>query len=198
MLASKCSVIKYTVTWLSLLLILNTSSLSKPTSAPSNNSPLSSTDNNKKSFNEMVFTKGSVTGFPIPRFVSTKSVPVNVRAGPGRRYPIKVAFKVKVPVQIIDEYRDWRKIRDWDGDEGWIHNLLLDGRRKLLVNKDTVLLLSEPDNYASIKAKLSRNVVMQVQNCTPVWCKVTVLSISATGYVKPNEVWGVFKDEVIN
>ena len=84
---------------------------------------------------------GNVTSLPIPRFVSTKSKPTNVRTGPGRRYPIKFTFSEKVPLKIIDEYQDWRKIEDWQGEQGWIHKALLSSRRLgLIENKETFVL----------------------------------------------------------
>ena len=54
------------------------------------------------------------------RFVSLRSDEVNVRVGPGVRYPVKWVFRQKaIPVEIVQEYDTWRKIRDWEGAEGW-------------------------------------------------------------------------------
>src|ERR1700687_1013091 len=58
--------------------------------------------------------KGS--GLPIPRFASLRSDEVNVRTGPGTRYPVDWVFKRKaMPAEIVAEYESWRKIRDWAG-----------------------------------------------------------------------------------
>ncbi|HKH69397.1 MAG TPA: SH3 domain-containing protein, partial [Reyranella sp.] len=68
--------------------------------------------------------KGS--GLPIPRFASLRSDEVNVRTGPGPRYPIDWVFKRKaMPVEIVAEFENWRKIRDWQGASGWVHQSLL-------------------------------------------------------------------------
>src|SRR6266404_7272510 len=54
--------------------------------------------------------KGS--GLPLPRFASLRSDEVNVRTGPGTRYPVDWVFKRKgMPVEIVAEYENWRKIR---------------------------------------------------------------------------------------
>src|SRR4026209_512491 len=72
--------------------------------------------------------KGS--GLPLPRFASLRSDEVNVRTGPGPRYPIDWVFKRKaMPVEIVAEYENWRKIRDWQGASGWVHQSLLSGQR---------------------------------------------------------------------
>ena len=62
----------------------------------------------------MTQRKGS--GLPIPRFASVRSDEANVRTGPGTRYPVEWVFKRKsMPVEIVAEYENWRKIRDWQG-----------------------------------------------------------------------------------
>src|SRR5262245_34959241 len=72
--------------------------------------------------------KGS--GLPVPRFASLRSDEVNVRTGPGTRYPVDWVFKRKfMPVEVVAEFENWRKIRDWQGASGWVHQSLLTGRR---------------------------------------------------------------------
>ena len=71
---------------------------------------------------------GQVTGYQIPRFVSLKSDEVNLRIGSSTNYPIILKYVTKnMPIEIIDEYERWRKIRDIKGNEGWILSDLLKG-----------------------------------------------------------------------
>src|SRR5258708_4490879 len=59
---------------------------------------------------------------PVPRFVTLRSDKVNLRVGPSEQYPIDWVFTRKnLPVEIVAEYGTWRKIRDIDGTEGWVH-----------------------------------------------------------------------------
>ena len=70
----------------------------------------------------------------VQRFVSLRADEVNVRAGPGVRYPVKWVFVRKLmPVEVIAEFDTWRKIRDWEGAEGWVHRAMLSGRRSIVV-----------------------------------------------------------------
>src|SRR5690606_20036163 len=70
------------------------------------------------------------SGLPLPRFATTRSTPINVRVGPGTRYAVAwVDVKAGTPVEIIQEFDTWRKIRDVDGAEGWVHQNLLSGKR---------------------------------------------------------------------
>ena len=72
----------------------------------------------------------SASGLPLPRFATTRSNPINVRVGPGTRYDMAWKYlKPGIPVEIVQEFDTWRKIRDLDGSEGWVHQNLLSGAR---------------------------------------------------------------------
>ena len=70
------------------------------------------------------------SGLPLPRFVSLKSGRVNSRIGPGVNYSVDWLYlKPGLPMEIIQEYDNWRRVRDADGAEGWVNQSLLSGRR---------------------------------------------------------------------
>ena len=76
------------------------------------------------------------SGLPIPRYVALKSDEVNIRVGPGKRYPITwVYHRTHMPVEIVEEFAHWRKIRDFEGSTGWVHKGLLDGARTALSSR---------------------------------------------------------------
>ena len=95
------------------------------------------------------------SGLPIPRFASLRSDEVNVRTGPGSRYPVDWVFKRKsMPVEIVAEYENWRKVRDWQGASGWVHQSLLTGKRSFLISAKTADLHKTPASSAPVVAKL--------------------------------------------
>ena len=72
---------------------------------------------------------------PIPRFVSLKSDRVNARSGAeqGSGSPLGL-YPLGMPVEITAEFENWRRIRDWEGAEGWVyHSALLSGKRTAVV-----------------------------------------------------------------
>ena len=74
------------------------------------------------------------SGLPLPRFVSLKSARVNSRIGPGVNYSVDWLYiKAGLPMEIIQEFDNWRRVRDADGAEGWINQSLLSGRRTAIV-----------------------------------------------------------------
>src|SRR5260370_29061750 len=77
---------------------------------------------------------GAATGLPVPRFVSLKSDRVNVRGGPDKDHEVVWVYtKATLPVEITAEFDNWRRVRDWDGGEGWVYHSLLSGRRTITV-----------------------------------------------------------------
>src|SRR3546814_14306910 len=56
---------------------------------------------------------GNETGLPIPRYVTLRASEVNVRAGPGVRYPIEWVYQRQhLPVEVVAEFDTLRKPRD--------------------------------------------------------------------------------------
>jgi SH3-like domain-containing protein len=139
--------------------------------------------------------KGS--GLPIPRFATLKSDEVNVRTGPGPRYPIDWVFKRKgMPVEIVAEYENFRKIRDWQGASGWVYQGLLTGKRSFIIPAKTANLYKTPDRTAEVVAKLEPEVLGEIRSCTGDWCRVKLSNVS--GWLQRTEMWGVYKSEPVN
>jgi SH3-like domain-containing protein len=139
--------------------------------------------------------KGS--GLPIPRFASLRSDEVNVRTGPGTRYPVDWVFRRKLmPVEIVAEYENWRKIRDWQGASGWVHQSLLAGKRGFIIPAKEAELHRTPAISAEIVAKLEPEVMGEIRSCAGEWCRVSVSGVS--GWLQRTSIWGVYKSEPIN
>lgn len=138
------------------------------------------------------------TDLPLPRFVSLKSDRVYVRAGPAMRYPIKWVYKRGgAPVEIVQEFEAWRKIRDVEGEEGWVHQTLLSGSRAALVQgEDIVLMRDKPDEKARLVARLEPEVVARIEKCDKDWCKLDAAGFR--GWVERKSIWGIYDKEVLN
>ena len=78
-------------------------------------------------------SRGTET-LPIPRYVSLRSDEVNIRTGPGVQYPIEWVFTRRhMPVEVVEQFEHWRKIRDIEGTTGWVHQSMLSGKRYSIV-----------------------------------------------------------------
>ncbi len=140
------------------------------------------------------------SGLPLPRFVSLKSGRVNLRIGPGRDYPVQWLYlKPGLPVEIVQEYDNWRRIRDADGTEGWVLQTLLTGKRTALTaswganQNGMVGLYGNKDDGAAKVADMEPGVMGKIAGCDGVWCNFE--SAGYDGYVKQTEIWGAYPGE---
>ncbi len=141
------------------------------------------------------------SGLTVPRFVSLKSDRVNVRVGPSREHNIAWTFvQAGLPVEIIQEFENWRRIRDWEGKEGWVFHSLLSGRRTALVTPwettGRTPLRARSKSDADIVAELEPKVLATVEECAGGWCKVS--GEGYEGWLDQTRLFGVYPDEVIN
>lgn len=140
----------------------------------------------------------SSTGLPLPRFVTLRSGEVNLRAGPGVRYPVEWVYRKRhLPVEIIAEYDTWRKIRDWQGTQGWVHQGMLSSRRSVIVTGDVRSLRNEPDTTAKPTARAEEGVVAQLLECPAdmTWCRIEAGGYE--GWLRKVEFWGVYSREIL-
>ena len=143
------------------------------------------------------------SGLPLPRFVSLKSSRVNMRVGPGREYQVDWMFtKRGLPLEILQEYDNWRKVRDSDGTEGWVLQTLLTGKRTALISPwlkeegGMVELHAKPAASSPVVAKMEAGVLAEVETCENGWCQIKARDWS--GYARQMSLWGVYPDEKID
>ncbi len=139
------------------------------------------------------------SGLPLPRFVSLKSDRVRVRRGPSTQYQVAWVYRARgLPVEIIAEFEDWRRIRDADGEEGWIRRSLLSGWRTAMIapwrKEERLPLRARPEKDAQTVAMLSSGVIGRVVSCTGSWCRLKVSGYE--GWIEQAMLWGVYAGEV--
>lgn len=134
----------------------------------------------------------------LPRFASLKSDTVNLRAGPGTRYPIQWVYNRRdLPVEIEREFEVWRAIRDPDGVRGWVHAATLTGRRTFVVKGADATVRSDRKDTASAVAIAKANVMGRLRSCDAGsnWCEVRIGNVR--GYLRRDQIWGLLPDEVV-
>jgi SH3-like domain-containing protein len=131
----------------------------------------------------------------LPRFASLRSAEVNLRTGPGPRFPVDwVLVRRDMPVEIVAEFETWRKIRDSDHTEGWVQQSMLSPRRHALVaGTQTRSLRQAPADDAPTVARIEPGVIGQLLQCEQAWCRIQAAKV--TGWIRRAEVWGTYPDE---
>ena len=142
--------------------------------------------------------KGPVTNLELPRFVSLKSNDVNLRVGPSVNYPIELKYtQNNLPVEIIDEFDVWRKIKDYKNNTGWLHKSLIKGERFVLIinlNNETKNIFSRPNGKKI--GGIRNNNLLNLERCLLNWCLISHEDIR--GWLSKEFVWGVYKSEIYN
>ena len=134
------------------------------------------------------------SGLPLPRFVSLSADRANLRTGPGFRYPIAWVFlRRAMPVEVVGEFEQWRRIRDRDGAEGWIHKALLSGRRTVTVIGGERGLRSDPHAASPLRARAEAGVQGRLLACRGDWCELRTGGVR--GWMPRGHLWGVYAGE---
>jgi SH3-like domain-containing protein len=134
----------------------------------------------------------------LPRFASLRSNSIHMHVGPGNNYPIEWKFiRQGLPVEVVAEFDTWRRVRDHQGTEGWVHKSLLSGKRTVIIMGSLQNLYDKPDSQSSIVARIEPSVVAVVLETQPNWCKIEIRNEQGRfkGWVSRKQVWGIYADE---
>jgi SH3-like domain-containing protein len=131
------------------------------------------------------------SGLPVPRYVSLKFGVVNARGGPGDDYKLLWIYHVRdLPLQVVAETEDWRRVCDPDGQIAWVHRRTVTERRTVLLEQPKDLLLRKrPDAAAGASATLVSHALADLDVCKAGWCRLRVGH--AGGWAPANVLWGV-------
>jgi SH3-like domain-containing protein len=142
----------------------------------------------------------TTSGLPLPRFVSLKVDRVNVRGGPDKDHDVSWIYtRVGWPVEITAEFENWRRIRDSDGQEGWVYHSMLSSKRMAVVQlkskTDLGAVHGEPDAKSAVTARLQAGVLGSIKRCSGTWCRFT--GDGFDGWIEQDRLWGVYPNEKI-
>jgi SH3-like domain-containing protein len=130
------------------------------------------------------------SGLPVPRYVSLKFDKVNARAGPGDDHRLLWVYRVRgLPVQVVAETAEWRRVCDPEGELAWVHKRTTDGRRMTInMSLTPAPLRRRPKEVARIVAYLKPRAMAALVRCDKDWCRVR--ADDASGWVRAGELWG--------
>jgi len=140
------------------------------------------------------------SGLPLPRFVSLRAPRANLRVGPGTDYAVQWTFvRSGVPLEIVQEYDNWRRVRDAEGAEGWINHSLLSGSRTAIVAPwekgqiPELPLRAQPEETARVVARLEPGLMGELRSCDGQWCEMDFSGVR--GWISQTRIWGAYPDE---
>lgn len=115
-----------------------------------------------------------------------------MRVGPGREYPINwMLLRAGLPIMLLSEFLQWRKIQLPDGTQGWIHQSTASYKNTAIVVEDTLLYKSSSGSTPI--AKILKNVIVQCIKTEDNFVKVKVHGFK--GWIDRSKLWGVNPSE---
>jgi SH3-like domain-containing protein len=138
------------------------------------------------------------SGQPVPRWLSLKSSEVRARFGPGLDHRILWEYHASgLPVQVIAETAEWRKICDPEGAVAWVHRSVVSSRRSVFNASDREIPIHAGRSAASpVRARLSPRSIVSMDECEDGWCEVRVRRLR--GWVRQNSVFGAQEHALCN
>ena len=132
------------------------------------------------------------------RFVAMRANKVHARSGPNIRYPIEWIYqRQNYPVEIIAEYDQWRRVRDYEGTETWIRKNLLTNTRYALIIEPGENNIYEKDSLTSdITARAENGVIGLIKRCTPTFCLLEFEN-GIKGWMQRSLLYGIKRNEEI-
>jgi SH3-like domain-containing protein len=130
------------------------------------------------------------SGQPVPRWLSLKSDEVRARQGPGLDYPILWEYRVPgLPVQVIAETAEWRKICDPEGAVAWVHRSVVSSRRSVFnASNAEIAIHAGRSDTSPVRARLSPRSLVSLDACVDQWCEVRVRRLR--GWLRQRTVFG--------
>ncbi len=132
-----------------------------------------------------------------PYWASIASDKALMRTGPGRNFPALWLYRrADLPIQVMEVYPSWRKVRDPDGTVGWmLVNLLSDARTALVTGAEPRPLHQAASDQSPVRFLAQPGVVGRVSNCAGEWCEFDVKG--RRGHIRADHIWGVDPGEEV-
>jgi len=121
--------------------------------------------------------------------VSVAADNVNLRSGPGEKYPVVWTLGVGFPLSVLEERGDWWRVEDFEGDTGWVSKDLIERKPHMIVKVEKANIRSGPSERYQLVGKANRGVVFQTLKVKDKWVQVKH-GKGLTGWVSRSLLWG--------
>ncbi|MHA6722631.1 SH3 domain-containing protein [Sphingomonas sp. RS2018] len=141
-------------------------------------------------------TDAAAQGRKTPYYASISAGKARMRTGPGRNYPASWLYvRAGLPLKIVAIFKEWRKVEDPGGEQGWMQANLLTETRTAIVVDTIVALRDTPRPAGRVQYRAEPGVVGRLSQCDAGWCRLDVKGRS--GFVEAIHLWGVDAGETL-
>lgn len=131
-----------------------------------------------------------------PYYGSLAPARARMRTGPGRTFPASWLYvRAGLPVRVIDTFKEWRKVEDPSGTQGWMLGNMVSNTRTAVVQGTEPAEMRDRPGGPRIAYRAQPGVVGRVSQCGNGWCHFDVHG--QAGFVQTDRLWGVEPSEVL-
>ena len=113
----------------------------------------------------------------------------NIRSGPGTDHDILWSVGKYYPLDVLKKSGSWYKVRDFEGDEGWVHLSLLKKIPAVTVKPPLVNVREGPGTTFGVLFQAEKGVSFKRLQKKGKWFKVEHAD-GETGWIHESLVWG--------
>lgn len=104
--------------------------------------------------------------------LAVKANIANVRSGPGTQYEVIWQVEKYHPLKIIKKTGSWYRFRDFENDEGWLYNSLVDKTPTVITKKKKCNIRSGPGTNNPILHTVEKGIPFKVIKRKGSWIHV--------------------------
>ena len=124
------------------------------------------------------------------RMVSIAGTRVNMRSGPGTRYPAQWELGSGFPLKVLGREGKWLRVIDFEGDSGWVFSRLTSKKPTVIVSKKLVNIRRGPGTKYRVVGTAAYGTVLKLLKRGKGWVRVQH-SGNRIGWIRRTLVWGL-------
>ncbi len=120
--------------------------------------------------------------------LSVSSGTANIRSGPGTNHDILWKVEKHHPLFILKKKGQWYHFRDFEEDEGWVHESLVDKIPSVITKSDKCNVRSGPGTGYKIMFTVDKGIPFKVLKKKRKWIKIQHAD-GDKGWIHKSLVW---------
>lgn len=122
--------------------------------------------------------------------VSIAGSTVNMRASPGKQGEVIWRLDRHYPLKVLQRRNGWLKVRDFEGDMGWVAARLTSRSPSMIVKSSRANIRSGPGTRYRIVARAEYGELLKTREKRGRWVNVFFPGKGKSGWVARSLVWG--------
>ncbi|MDM0044202.1 SH3 domain-containing protein [Variovorax dokdonensis] len=122
------------------------------------------------------------------QMIATATEGAHLRSGPSTRYKVQWELSRGFPLQVIGNKSGWYKVRDFEGDTGWIARSVTNRQAHHVAKVEGLNIRSGPGTSYRVLAKARYGEILRTLGRQGNWVKVKLGKV--TGWTSKRYLWG--------